>query len=450
MSGDGKAPTSSGSKIRPLSAPPANPTTVPVRDPDYDAATTTLELDPTTSRWHVRATSISQCVEKLGEVWTEAADEAQAKDTPAESREEAMADPRLASRMPGEKSVRVRMRTSVLTLVVVAPRPELSERALAAINALHQRHPSRAIVVSPGDFDGPSHMDAHIYAECKLNDRAGAEMCTEQILIKTGGELSQHLARVVTPLLIHDLPVVLWWPDDPPFGSRQFDEVVGTADRLLVDSGSFKEDGGKRMAGLATVVANGVSVTDVGWLRLTLWRELLAGMFDHPLLVQELDHIKSVRIDVARPTSTLRVSKAAFYLGWLGSRLGWEVARPLQRGSGPDDGYLHGAFRRGKREIEVEIRPVRSTLDGAQRAAGSLVRVDIEAVRPRATVRARITRQSDHLLATADWNGAQVSRRAGQLEPFDETPFIAEALDSPGLDRIFEGALTRAVRLVSG
>ena len=36
------------------------------------------------------------------------------------------------------------------------------------------------------------------------------------------------------------------------------------------------------------------------------------------------------------------------------------------------------------------------------------------------------------------------------LEPFDETPFIAEALNSPGLDRIFEGSLIRAVRLVSG
>jgi hypothetical protein len=93
---------------------------------------------------------------------------------------------------------------------------------------------------------------------------------------------------------------------------------------------------------------------------------------------------------------------------------------------------------------------VRTTLDGSQRAAGSLVRVDIEANRPRATVRARITRQQDHLLATADWNGAQVTRRAGRLEAFDETPFIAEALDSPGLDRIFEAALIRAVRLVSG
>jgi glucose-6-phosphate dehydrogenase assembly protein OpcA len=420
----------------------------PISDPDYEEATETLELDPTTSRWHVRASSISDCVDKLTEVWNEAAIEASSTTTPA-TRETARADPRLAGHMPSPASVRVRMRTSVLTLVVLAPRPEISVRALAAINALHQRHPSRAIVVSPGDFDGPAHMDAHIYAECKLNQRSGSEMCTEQILIKTGGELSQHLARVVTPLLIHDLPVVLWWPDDPPFGTRQFSEIVGTADRLLVDSGSFNEDGGKRMAGMATVVANGTSVTDIGWLRLTLWRELLAGMFDHPLLLDEIDHIRSVRIDVARPTSTLRVSKAAFYLGWLAARLNWEVSRPLVKGNDGGE-YLHGAFRRGKREIEVELRPVRTTLDGSQRAAGSLVRVDIEANRPRATVRARITRQQDHLLATADWNGAQVTRRAGRLEAFDETPFIAEALDSPGLDRIFEAALIRAVRLVSG
>ena len=389
---------------------------------------TRLELDSSTSRWHVRARSISECVAQLGQVWTMAAEKNEHDDPSG--------------------VMRVRMRTSVLTLVVVAPRPEIAERALAAINALHQRHPSRAIVVSPADPDGPSTLDAHIYAECQLSDRSDAEMCTEQILIKTGGELSQHLSRVVTPLLIHDLPVVLWWPDDPAFGLRHFADVVGTADRLLVDSGSFNEDGGKRLAGLATVVSEGVSVTDIGWLRLTLWRELLAGLFDHPLLTRELDHIRSVRIDFARPTSTVRVSKAAFYLGWLASRLSWEVAKPLAYGRGDED-VLRGSFRVGRREIAVELRPVRATLDGSQRAAGSLVRVDIEATRAKSTVRARITRQADHLLATADWNGAQVSRRAGRLEPFDETPFIAEALERPGPDRNFEQALIRAVRLVS-
>jgi glucose-6-phosphate dehydrogenase assembly protein OpcA len=401
------------------------------------------------SRWHVRARSVKECVDQLGEIWTTAAETAEGQPLSEDVMSAVMGDPRLAVHLDVAKSVRVRMRTSVLTLVVIAPRPETSERALAAINALHQRHPSRAIVVSPGDFDGPSLMDAHIYADCKLSERSGAEMCTEQIIVKTGGELSQHLSRVVTPLLIHDLPVVLWWPDDPPFGSRQFSEIVGTSDRLLVDSGTFHEDGGARLAGLATVVSDGVSVCDIGWLRLTLWRELLAGLFDHPLLLREMDHIRHVRIDVSRPTSTLRVSKAAFYAGWLAARLGWEVKTPLSH-STDEEGLMTGSFRDShRREVKVELRPVRATLDGSQRAAGSLVRVDIEAERPRSVVRARITRQADHLLATADWNGAQVTRRAGRLEPFDETPFIAEALERPGTDRIFEQALIRAVRFAA-
>src|SRR5918994_2406671 len=226
-----------------------------------------LEVDPTTSRWHVRAHSVSECVERLADVWTAAAGQTQRFGVSPEAHDEAMADPRLAAHMANESAVRVRMRTSVLTLVVIAPRWETSERALAAINALHRRHPSRAIVVTPTDVDGPATMDAHIYAECKLNNRSGAEMCTEEILIKAGGELAQHLSRGITPLLIHALPVVLWWPDDPPFGSKQFSEVIGTADRLLVDSGGFQEDGPKRLAGMATVVSEGISVTDIGWLR---------------------------------------------------------------------------------------------------------------------------------------------------------------------------------------
>ncbi len=69
---------------------------------------------------------------------------------------------------------------------------------------------------------------------------------------------------------------------------------------------------------------------------------------------------------------------------------------------------------------------------------------------PRATTRVHVTRQADHLLGTADWNGAQVARRAARLDVFDEMPFLAEALDHTGRDRAFEGALDRAVKLVGG
>ena len=198
----------------------------------------------TTSRWHVRAAIASDCIERLAEVWSAVAVTTSGADVSQEVRGEAMADPRLAAHMPttgrGGRHAHQRAdaRRHRATLGNIGAR-------LAAINALHRRHPSRAIVVTPSDIDGPATMDAHIYAECKLNNRSGAEMCTEEILIKAGGELAQHLSRVVTPLLIHDLPVVLWWPDDLPFGTKQFNEVIGTADRLLVDSWL---SGGRRQA----------------------------------------------------------------------------------------------------------------------------------------------------------------------------------------------------------
>jgi hypothetical protein len=81
--------------------------------------------------------------------------------------------------------------------------------------------------------------------------------------------------------------------------------------------------------------------------------------------------------------------------------------------------------------------------------AGSLVRVELELARGKVVTRARVTRQADHLLATADWNGAQVTRRAGRLEPFEEAPFLAESLDRTAHDPIFEMALDRAVELTA-
>ncbi|MEO7118340.1 MAG: glucose-6-phosphate dehydrogenase assembly protein OpcA, partial [Candidatus Limnocylindrales bacterium] len=202
---------------------------------------TRTAINMTTTRWHARAATISETVQQLARIWSSAADEAEMAIVDERAREGAKGDPRMSGHLDRGGDTRIRMRTSVLTLVVVAPRPETTERAMAIISALASRHPSRSVVVSPGDPDGPTTFDAHIYAACHLATASGAEVCTEEILVKTGGELSQHLATVVAPLLIHDLPVVLWWPDDPPFESRAFRDLAETADGVLVDSGTFRD-----------------------------------------------------------------------------------------------------------------------------------------------------------------------------------------------------------------
>ena len=165
----------------------------------------------------------------------------------------ALADPRLAPHLDTARSVRVRMRTSVLTLVVIAPRPETAERALAAINALHQRHPSRAIVVVAGR---PRRAGARWTrtstpsASCPT--RTDAEMCTEQILSRPAASCRSTCRASSRRCSSTTCRSSLWWPDDPPFGSQPVQrDRRNVADRLLVDSGTFHEDGGARLAGLA-------------------------------------------------------------------------------------------------------------------------------------------------------------------------------------------------------
>jgi glucose-6-phosphate dehydrogenase assembly protein OpcA len=398
--------------------------------------------------WTARADSVSGVERELSRIWAAAAQET-IRSGDEGTREAARGDPRLSGRLDSTRETRVRMRTRVLTLIVVAARPETQERAMDAINLLAARHPSRAVILAPGDPDGPSWLDARIYAACQVQPRGGAEVCTEQIVARCGGELAYHLSELVTPLLIHDLPVVLWWPDDPPLGRGQFADLAAEVDRVLVDSGAFRDDGASRLTALAQIVAEGrLRVLDVGWLRLALWRELLAGAFDHPLLAPELASIHHVRIDVARPGDLLRVPKAALLCGWLATRLGWRLEAPLAAHRGVDG--LAGTYRSSHGLVHVELRPTAPGGDRALRTPGSLARVELALGRRGAEMRARVTRHADHLLATSDWQGAQVARRAGRLEPFGDAPYVAEALDRGSADRVFEDALAAAALLVEG
>ena len=289
--------------------------------------------DTGTWRWSVRTDSIRATTDMLSSLWGRVAQEASSDALGgAEGHELAHGDPRLARHMGAsshDEGLRLRTRTSVLTLVVVAPRPELVDRAMATVATLASRHPSRAVVLSPTDPDGPASFDAHIYASCQLPEKGSSEVCTEEILIKVGGELAQHLSSTVAPLLIHDLPVVLWWPDDVPFGRPDFAELADEVDRLFVDSGQFRRHGLTRLKGMADAVYGGLVVHDVSWMRLMLWRELLASCFDHPLLIRELKHLRSIRVDVARPGGDVRLSRAVLYVGWLMSRLRLQVVEPL-------------------------------------------------------------------------------------------------------------------------
>ena len=105
-----------------------------------------------------------------------------------------------------------------MNLVVIARTPELAEHCAAAIQALTGRHPSRTIIIGSADPDGPSWLDARVEAHCMLPREDAPETCAEMIHVTAGGEAGRHLGGDRRRrCIIHDLPVTVWWPGEPPF-----------------------------------------------------------------------------------------------------------------------------------------------------------------------------------------------------------------------------------------
>src|SRR5664280_86036 len=223
-------------------------------------------------------------------------------------------------------------RTSVLNLVVVARSPELGERAASTLSMLTGRHPSRTLILVPTDPDGPDWLRAQVKAYCMV-PRAGApETFAEQIYATAGGATGRHLGAIVAPLLVHDLPVTLWWPGAP--------DLIGMADRLVVAGPARAVDGLDRLRALAALGGGSLAISDFALMRQSRWREAVASVFDRPEFLPYLRSLRRVAVTYGThggpdAESRTNIVKPIYHVAWLASRLGLRVVRPLERTARP-------------------------------------------------------------------------------------------------------------------
>jgi len=356
-------------------------------------------------------------------------------------------------------------RTSVLNLVVVARQPEVGERSAETISRLTGRHPSRTLVVQGADPDGPPWIDARIQAHCVL-PRAGApETCTELIFMTAGGETGRHLFGLVAPLLIHDLPVTVWWPGEPLLGSQPVRELLESTDRLVVDGSAWSGDGVDRLIQLAGLYDDfeRLSIRDFALVRQSRWREAIASVFDMPEYTPFLGSIRRVAVgyathdDTGVPGSTNAV-KPLYHVAWLGSRLGMRVIAPLAsaepRGKAgatprlrpgerpPMHRGLAGKLRSSSGEVSVVIRPVASKMP-----PGTTLRVEILADRRGSELRADVTAEAENVHVHTWLDGVQYMDRTFKAPRRNEVDLLGEALEVGGREPVAVETLRMAAEL---
>ncbi len=158
----------------------------------------------------------------------------------------------------------------VLTLVIVVDEQH-AEDALSAANDASRQHPCRIVAVVIGNKRGRARLDAQI----RVGGDAGA---SEIVVLRLYGPLTGHGRSVVTPLLLPDSPVVVWWPKRAP-KNPSTDPVGGMAQRRITDAAE-QDDPARALRRRAKTYTGGD--TDLAWTRVTLWRGLLAAALDQP------------------------------------------------------------------------------------------------------------------------------------------------------------------------
>ena len=347
----------------------------------------------------------------------------------------------------GDEQRHVAARSNVMNLVVIAGRGDTGERAAAIVQGLTGRHPSRTLIVSTADPDGPSWLDAQIQAHCILPSETAPETCAELIYLTVGGEAGQHLAGIVAPLLIHDLPVLVWWPAEPRFESPQSRGLLDMADRILVDASIWAGDGLARLQSMAGFSgAAQVAISDFALLRQERWREAIASTFDRPDLRPYLRGIREVTVFYAaretEPGAT-NVVKPLYHAAWIASRMGWTVDRAMEARPEEEGGY-DAILRDGRRHVIVGLRPTPSPL-----RPGTTVGVDLLAARRGSELLSiDVTAHAEGVTVRASLEGKTLPERHFLSPRRTEAELLAETIESVARDKISAGALAMASRLI--
>jgi len=231
-------------------------------------------------------------------------------------------------------------RASVLNLIAVVGSERQLTEVSHTLDALSVTNPSRTLILLAQHDRSAAKLEAEVSAQTRTE--SGHRVTTERVLLHAHGDVAAHLASLVTPLLIPDLPVVLWWPGRPDFDNPLFDDLCELADRLVVDTDEgFGPPDLKRLLEIARRDHAGASIGDFNWARLIPWRHLAAQFFDIPGMLAHLTQIHGVAVYHGRDGST---TQARLLGGWIQGRMA-SVGIDVPVEFRPDDAYEHGVCR---------------------------------------------------------------------------------------------------------
>jgi glucose-6-phosphate dehydrogenase assembly protein OpcA len=330
-----------------------------------------------------------------------------------------------------------------VNLVITVSDEEREESAEKAIGFLAAGHPLRAIVLhrSQGEQRG---LDAEIVTEAHKLVR-GTSVQREQVTLKVYGEAAQHIASLLEPLLVSDVPTYVWWTGTPSLAEAGLHEALGICDVLIVDSASFTNpvQAFLELAALADRMSERMGFVDLQWARQRAWREALAQFFAPAGRRELLDALERITVVCVGMGRANRVG-AALLGGWLMSSLGWRLTSAVSASESGAEALLEN---REGRMVELMLR----SGEALDLPKGTLCGVRFRGRRgdhPFAMQMEIRADRTDHAHVRIDLGGEQTLHQRLSLPQAGEAQLLLLALSAARRDGVYVRSLAAASKLV--
>lgn len=329
------------------------------------------------------------------------------------------------------------IRTSLANMVVLAEDDETAAQASRVIEDLAAHHPSRALIVIARPSEDESRIDTSLAAHCHLAPGLDQHVCCEEVTLHVSGRAAFHLHSIIVPLLIPDLPVVVWWTGPLPAESHLIEELCGLADHFVVDSSRFTDLGDlSRMREVAAL--HDCAIGDLNYERLRSWRDLVERHTGAGGLGEWISSVKSAEIRFTQQAKQTP-AQAILFLAWLAVHCGWELDSATAGGSN------RLTLRQDKREIPVYLEPVK--YEGVDR--GWLVSIKLAFERDGEAALLSVSRTGDPLLITVRAELPDgVREEHVRIEACDSQTVLMHQLDTAPHDPEFVRLLIAAAPLI--
>ncbi|MBV8196241.1 MAG: glucose-6-phosphate dehydrogenase assembly protein OpcA [Candidatus Dormibacteraeota bacterium] len=317
-------------------------------------------------------------------------------------------------RATGAESSQVRL--SVLNILAACNDASFIESTTSTVLEVAQRHPARVIVIM-ADRRGDPVIESDI-ALRHADDGSHIEL----IRLEVRGEPARHLASIVQPLLVPDIPVQLWLVGAPPLEQAFAADAVSVCDRVILDTATYPDAAETLRLIAAELERHGDTLTlnDLAWERLQPWRSAVAHAFEGATVRPWMHRVTGVDIVSSGRRSAM---EGWLLAGWLSSRLGWrDTVSP---------------------EIAVSCVPHPSPL------GPELLRLRLRCQEGKHRARIHVERRAHVLHTSIDIDAGVVASGATALPQWSDAMLVGRLMSEIDDDPVFRGAVSEAARLAA-